>query len=83
MRTSPHTGVLLNDLKIDQVLDRVGEELQFRNSNFLRKASPCVLVIVVSAGVPVAQYAPTQGASFREIPQFLALNHCIPNLKNE
>ena len=78
-----HTAVLHNDFQTDEVLDRLGEEVQLRNVNFLRKASPFVLDNVESAVVHVARYAPTQGGTFRELPQFLALKHCIVNVKNE
>ena len=77
-----HTAVLHNAFQIDQVLDRLGEEVQLRNTNFLRNASPFVLDNVESAVVHVARYAPTQGGTFRELPQFLALKTCIVNAKN-
>ena len=77
-----HTAVLHNDFQIDQVLDRLGEEVQFRNANFLRNASPFVLDNVESAVVHVARYAPTQGGTFRELPEFLALKKCVVNVRN-
>ena len=83
MATSAHTAVLHNDFQIDQVLDPLREKVQLRNANFLRNASPFVLDNVESAVVHVARYAHTQGGTFRELPQFLALKHCIVNVKNE
>ena len=60
----------------------MGEEIQLRNVNFLRNESPFVLDNVESAVVNVSRYAPTQGGTFRELPQFLALKNCIVNMKN-
>ena len=38
---------------------------------------------VESDVVHVARYASTQEGAFRELPQFLAIKHCIVNVKNE
>ena len=80
---STPTADIHNNFQIDQVLDRLGEEVQLRNANFLHNASPFVLDNVESAVVHVARYAPTQGGTFRELPQFLVLKKCIVNVKNE
>ena len=77
-----HTTVLHNDFQIDQVHDRLGEEVQFRNANFLRNTSPFGLDNVESAVEHVARYAPTESGTFRELPEFLTLKKCIVNLKN-
>ena len=79
---STHTDVLHNHFNIDQVPDSLGEEVQFCNANFLRNASPFVLDNVESAVVHVARYAPTQGGTFRELPEFLALKKCVVNVRN-
>ena len=54
-----HSGAL-HDFQIDQVVDRVGDELQFRNANFLGNGCHFVLDIVESALFHVARFAPTQ-----------------------
>ena len=78
-----HTAVLHNDFQIDQVLDRLEEEVQLHNSNFLRNASPFVLDTVDSSVLHVARYASTQGGIFLELPQFLALKKCVVKVKNQ
>ena len=83
LATSAHTAVLHNDFQIDQVLEPLREKVQLRNANFLRNASPFVLDNVESAVVHVARNAPRQGGTLRELPQFLALKHCIVNVNNE
>ena len=79
---STHTAVLHNEFQINQVLDRLGDEEQFRNANFFRNASHFVLDNVESAVVHVTRYAPTQGGTFPELPKFLTLKKCIDNVKN-
>ena len=77
-----HTAVLHNEFQINQVLDRLAQEVQFRNANFLPTASPFVLDNVESAVVHVARYAPTQDRTFREVKEFLLIKNCIDNVKN-
>ena len=66
-RWSPHNAhfttpsQLHNYFQIDYVLDRVGEEVPFRNANFMRNASPFVVDNIESAVLHVAIYAQTQG----------------------
>ena len=59
-----HIAVLHNDFQIDQVLDRLGKEVQLRNANFIRNASPFVLDNVETAVGHFARYGPTQGDTF-------------------
>ena len=54
-----HTALMHNDFQIDQVLERLGVVVHLRKGNFLRNASPFVLVNIESAVVHVARYAPT------------------------
>ena len=75
---SIHTAVLDNDFQIDQVLYRLGEEVLFRNANFLRNSSP-----ILFNSVSTARYAPRQGDTFRERLQFLVIEMCVFNVENE
>ena len=59
------TAVLHNDFQIDQVQDRLGEEVQFGHANFLRNANPFVLDKVESSVLHVARFSPTEGGTFR------------------
>ena len=68
-----HTAVLDNDFQINQVFSRLGEEVQMRNANFLRNASPYVLDNIDCAVIQVARYAPSRGGSYKELPQVLHL----------
>ena len=54
------TAVLHNDFQIDQVRDRLREEVQLRNANFIRNGSPFVLDHEESAVVHVARHPPTR-----------------------
>ena len=71
-----------NDLLIDQLFERLGDELQFRNANFLRNVSPFGVDNMLSAVFHVGRYAPTQGGIFHELPEFLALTICVVNVRN-
>ena len=77
-----HTAVIHNDFQIDEVLDRLGEELTMRNANYLRNASPLALDSVESAVAHIARYAPTVGGTYLDLPDFLARKKCIVNVKN-
>ena len=48
-----------NDFQIDEVLARMGDEVKYWNSYFLRNARPFVLDNFDWAVVQVARYAPT------------------------
>ena len=41
-----------------------------------------MLVNIESAVIHVARYATTRGGIYKELPQFLALNKCVLNVKN-
>ena len=64
---STHTAVLHKDFKSDQVLDRLGEEVHFRNAKFLLNASPFVLDNMYPAVLHVARYSPKEGGTYCEL----------------
>ena len=59
-----HIVFLHNDFQSEQGLDRLGDDVPLRNSNFLPYASPFVCNNAESAVLHVARCAPTESCTF-------------------
>ena len=75
------TALIYNSFQIDEVLEKIEQEVQLRNANYLRNASPFALDSVECAVMHVARYNPTIGGTYLELPAFLARKKCIVNVK--